>query len=371
MIDPSRRPTSRSVSRRAFLGRSAQIGALLPAAGGGLSLLLGGQSVLAGSTSARVPRSSGTTPLETVEQSYITSFGFTMSFIEAMVAKEEGFWAEEGLEIDIQGGQGTATSIQALLGGSSNYSRSGGVNSIIAIANESAPIINIATARQRSQFEVVSLPETPLATAADLEGTTVGIVSAGGQTENLLDLMLVASDVPLDSVQRPVTGVGAAAYQLATEGAVDAWISVDTDRASIEESEGIELVHFNTDEAVTMPSDSFICGTELAQAGSDTPTRFLAGLLKAMEFIMDPDNHERAVEHLRRYNPDVPAEAALFELPMVIETWTAAGDDRILDLIPEVWSAGQDTLLDAGQIEQAVDVSLLIDPQFIDMVKGR
>lgn len=351
-----------TISRRSLLRRSAGVGLLLPLAGEGFLLSLGSGVARAATRSV---------PGELVEQTYITSFGYTVSFIEAMIAKEEGFWEAEGLDIDIAGGQGTSTSIQALLTDSSQYSRAGGINSIVVIANEQAPIINIATARQRSQFEVVSLPEAGITGAADLEGKKVGIVSSGGQTENLLDLMLVKAGVPLDSVERPITGVGAAAYELARQGAVDAWIAVDSDRATIERTADVELDYFNTDDAVEMPSDSFVISTELAESGSDLPVRFLAGLHSAMEWALDESNHERAVEHLMVYNPDIDPEATLLELPLTIATWTAAGEDRLLELDVELWEQGQANAQAAGLIDETVDVELLLDTSFIDTVKGR
>lgn len=345
------------------------MGLLLPAAGGGLSLILG---ACGGDDDGQTQGPEGTVEkTEPIKQTYITSLGYTVFFIEAMIAKEEGFWAAEGLDIDIKGGQGTSTSIQALLTNTSQYSRAGGINVILAVANESAPIITIATAKQSSSFEVVSLPEAGITSAADLQGKRVGVVSAGGSTENLLDLMLVKAGIPITSVERPVTGVGAAAYELARNGSVDAWLAVDSDRASIEREAGVALNKFNTDTAVEMPSDSFIISTELAQSGDETPVRFLSGLLNAMQWALDESNHEKSIEHLRKYNPDIDSEAALLELPLTLDAWTAAGKGAILDLQPDMWAAGQANAERAGLIANSVPVDRLIDTKFMDTVKGR
>lgn len=365
--------SGRGLDRRMFLRRAGGSGLLIPLSGGAVAFLAsacgGGDS-----ESAQPVETAGgaaETGQEMVPGSYTTALGFSLSFVEVMIAKEQGYFEEEGLDLEIQGGQGTATALQAVLGGSVDIGRANAINTTIAIANEDAPITNIGTARQQGQFEVVSLPESPVETPAALEGTRCGIVSAGGATENLLDLLLVQEGIPVDSVARPVTGVGSAAYELARGGEIDAWISVDTDRATIEETGGIDLVVFNTDEYLTIPSDSYNVTQEMVDSGSDLPVRFLAGVLRAIDFARDEANWEQVVEALRVYNPEADPEQTLFEIPLLIESWTARGDENILALLPEVWESGQELLAEAGLINQTVELDRLIYTDYLEQARGR
>ncbi|MEO6019041.1 MAG: ABC transporter substrate-binding protein, partial [Knoellia sp.] len=211
-----------ALTRRSFLG-----GALV-AGGAGATFVLAG-CASQDDKQAPGPAASGDT-LKQVDGRYITALGLNLSFVEVMVAKEQGFFDKQGLNLEIKGGSGTATAIQAVLGNTVDISRTAAINAIVAAAKQDAPLVSIGTVRQRSQFDVVSLASKPLKSPKELAGKTVGVVSAGGSTENLLDMMLLSAGVDRASVKRPITGVGTAAYELAKKGQIDAWISVDTDR---------------------------------------------------------------------------------------------------------------------------------------------
>lgn len=345
------------VSRRSFLRLGATAGLLLPSAGG-MTLLLAGcgdeeQSGADGNLSA----------------SYMTASGMTLSFVETMVAKERGFFAEHGLNLEIKGGQGTATAIQAVLGGSADLTRANGINAIIAVANEQAPFVSIASVRQKSQFEVVSLPDDPIRDPAQLAGRTCGIVSTGGATENLLDVMLLNAGIDPKSVKRPVTGVGTAAYELARKGQVDAWVCVNTDRATIQKEIG-EVVHFSTDDFAPMPSDSYNTSLKMVESGSDMPVKFLAGVLKAIDYASKEENWEQVINDLRKYNPETDPDQARAELPLLVESWLAAGPDKALQMNEQTWLKGQESLVKAGLVKSAAAIEKLIYPDYLERARN-
>lgn len=377
-----RTPQTSPRTRRSFLKLSARSGLMIPLASGGLGLILSacsddgaGQAatptgqVATPTGQASVPSDSG--EREMLSARYMTAFGFGLSFMEAMVAQEQGFFEDQGLFMEILGGQGTATALQSVLGGTTQLSRANAINTTIAIANEDAPIINIGTVRQGGQFELVSLPDSPIQSPDDLkEGLTIGIVSAGGATENLLDLMLADQGIALDSVSRPVTGVGPAGFELARNGDVDAWISVNTDRATIER-DGEELVSFNIYDHVDLPSDTYNCALELVEAGDDRPARFLAGITQAIMWTSQEENWEEAIENLRVYNNEIEPEAALAEMPLLVDDWLANGEDGILRLDPDLWDRGQKSLAAIGLVDQTVEVDRLIYTAYLDEARNR
>lgn len=347
-------------SRRALLKFGAGAGLLIPSAGGMTLLLSGCGSDDEGAASSDRGKGAGT-----VKGAYMTALGLSLSFVETMVAKEQGFFENRGLDLKIQGGQGTATAIQAVLGGSADLTRANGINAIIAVAKSQAPLTSIATVRQESQFEVVSLPGKPVLSPKDLEGKTCGIVSAGGATENLLDVMLRQVGVDPKSVKRPVSGVGTAAYELAKNGAVDAWICVNTDRATIQREIG-EVVFFSTDKFATMPSDSYNTTLQMVESDSDMPVRFLAGVLDAITFASDQKNWPTVVNNLLKYNPEADRAQSLAELPLLVQSWNAAGKENVLRLDEDVWGKGQEGLKKAGLITSTVGVDKLIYPKYLE-----
>lgn len=293
------------------------------------------------------------------------------NFIEAMVDQERGFFEDEGLLLDLRGGQGGGPVIQALVGSSLEIGRTGPLTLIPAIVNQGIGLVNTATVQHLSPFEIASLPEYPILTPEEMEGRTIGVVSADGGTENILDLMLTGAGVPLEPVSRPAVGVGFAPYELARSGEVDAWVGQTTARALIEREQGIDLPYVNPDEFIELPSSSYVIPSGAAAPDGDVAVRFFAGSLRGHEFLMDESGHEQAVEDLQVYNPDIDMEPTLFELPLLMESWSFGGDDRLLELDEARWQGASDGLVVAGFIDREASVDELTDPTHLDVVKGR
>lgn len=351
--------TQSQLSRRMFLGGT------LIATGAGAAFVLAG---CAPQQNTETPGNSEAPGLAPVNGVYMTASGLSLSFVEVMVAKERGFFDEFNVNIDIKGGTGTASAIQATLSNTVDLSRTSGINSIVAVANESAPLLAIATVRQRSQFDLVSLAEKPINSPSGLAGKTVGVVSAGGSTENLLDMMLLSEGVDPSTVSRPITGVGTAAYELARSGGVDAWISVDTDRMLINDELG-PVHYFNSDEYAKVPSDTYNISTQMAESDSELPTRFLAGVLKAMEFASKPENFAQVVKDLQVYTPDADTEQSLAGLPQLVSGWSAGGTLPFLGLDDSAWTKGQDLMLAAGLLTKTVPLESLVTHKYIDAAR--
>lgn len=344
------------VTRRSFLTTTAGVATLL-ATGTGATLLVSGCA--GASQTGGKPDANGT-----VSGKYMTALGINLSFVEVVVAKERGFFSQLGLELDIKGGQGTAPAIQAVLGNSVDVSRTNAINAIVATANEGAPLLSIANVFQKSQFDLCSLADKPIKNPSELANKTVGIVSAGGATENLLDVMLIGAGVDRKSVKRPITGVGTAAYQLAKNGQIDAWISVDTDRRTINDELG-KVYYFNTSQFAKIPGDTYNVSQRLIDSGSDMPTKFLAGVLKAMAYATDQANWGQVVKDLQVYTPQTDTKASLASMPVLVEDWNSSGPDKRLQLDEGLWKSGQDALVQAGVVKKAVGLEKLLYQKYL------
>lgn len=336
---------SQAVSRRTLL-RSA---VLLPLAGAGSSFLLSacGSDDGGGSGSATA-------------QTFTTSFGFVPSYVELMVAKEQGFFEKAGVDVTVRGAEGTSPAVQALLSNSAQYTRVGGITQIISNAKQPVPLRAIGTVYQRSQYEIISMPDKPIKSPKDMQGKKIGVVSTAGTTEFLVMLMAAKAGIPLDQIQRPVTGAGAAAYQLASKGSVDAWVGLTTDRLSINKANNIELAYFNTDDFCDAPADSVYTTVDLLDSGSDAPKKVLTALAGAMEFAADPKNAEKCYESVQKYNPDVKKELLIGQLPTFAQLWTAGRTKDLLSLTPDTWTACTEQLLAAKIIDKKVELDGLI-----------
>ncbi len=111
--------------------------------------------------------------------------GISISELPFKVAELRGFWREEGLDVEailIRG----AVGMQALLGGSVDYTSASG--STIAAAVRGLPVKLVFISSSKPQFELISQPQ--LKSVEDLKGKIVGISSRGGSNDLMLQMIL-------------------------------------------------------------------------------------------------------------------------------------------------------------------------------------
>lgn len=101
------------------------------------------------------------------------------------IAQTKGFYRDEGLDVEVIFIRG-AVGMQALLGGSVDFSSASG--STIAAAVRGMPVKLVFTASAKPQFDMVALKE--IRSIADLKGKYIGISSRGGAIDLLTQLMV-------------------------------------------------------------------------------------------------------------------------------------------------------------------------------------
>lgn len=351
---------ARRLDRRSFLRRAGASAVLIPAAAGGLSVLLPSQAEASGKKNR---------PKPLVQQSFTTPFGFIPSFIETYVAAQHGFWKKQGIDVTIHGGEGTAAGLQSVISGSSQYGRGGGTD-IIAVCNQDIPVVHILQAEQAHEWQIASLASRPLKGPSDLRGKTIGIVSPGGETEILLDLMLNLSKVPTSTVKTPVVGVGPAPYELAKNGSIDGWVALDQDVYALRQT-GASIHTFDVMTYAPVPMDAYVASTSALKNQREDVVGFAAGLLEAYEFLKDKKNWPVAYKALQVYSPATPNSVIESNLTVLVKDWYAAGAKNLGVLFPEKWSHAQELFYKTGAIHKKVPVTRLIDTSIVSDAKRR
>ncbi|WP_181780139.1 ABC transporter substrate-binding protein [Pseudonocardia pini] len=340
----------KTLSRRGFLRASAGVAALVP---------LGG--VLAACASdAPAAGGSGLAP-----QSFTTTSAYSAAYYWVFLAKDKGFWSNRGLDVTIRAGQGSSTALQAMLGGSVEYSYANPLDTIVAIADQQAPIVSVAQINQRQNFAFGSLSSAPLRDPAQWAGKRIGIVSSGGATEKTLNMILSSVGVDQGSVTRPITGVGAGAAELARTGQVDGWISEINDLRFLAQA-GLGVDVLEIDPWVDVPATTIAATTRTVAEQPEEVAAFLGGVKEAVLYAADPANSAEVLSIVKGYATEVPEDKLAFELPIRVELATADGPDSVLKFKPEAWERGQQTMLDLGLITKTVPLTSLYDASIVD-----
>jgi len=299
--------------------------------------------------------------------SVMTPFGFIGDFIDVMNGYSGGYFRKYGLDAKVLGGRGTAQATQQLTAGTVQYIRSASIDMMRAVGSSQAlPLVSIATLYQASAFRMISPAEKPIRTAAELKGKTVGVVSVGGSTEILLDLMLHKVGLSRDDVPRQVTGNSPGTLQLARQGRVDCFIASAEVVAALERAhEKIEV--WSTDKYAPMPGQCYVTTREEIEKNPDRVVRFLKAMRDSVnELLTEPPKpvFERASRDFEIAGiRDV--DALVHSLEEARALWLAQGRDNLLRNVPALWDAGAKALNETG-LAQLPDPHALYTNTFID-----
>lgn len=280
----------------------------------------------------------------------MTPFGFIGDFIDLMNAYSGGHFKKQGLDAKVLGGRGSAQAIQQLASGAAQYIRAAGIDTMRAVGSEQAlPLISISTLYQAGTFRMISPAEKPIKTAEELKGKTVGVVSVGGATEILLDLILRKVGLSHDDVPRQVTGNSPGTLQLARQGRVDCFIASTEVVAALERA-GEKIESWSTDKYVPMPGQCYVTTRDEVDHHPDRALRFLRAMKASVNELMTqplPPLFERAAKDF-----EIPGIRNVDHLVGSIEAarglWLAQGRNNLLRNVPALWEAGAKALDGAG-----------------------
>ena len=148
-------------------------------------------------------------------------------YLPTTLARELGYYRDEGLDVELQDFVGGAKALQAAVGGSAEVV-SGFYDHTIQMAAEGKAFTSFVTMTRYPGLALAVSPKTAdVAAIEDLKGRVAGVTTAGSSSQMLLTYLLTRHGVPVDSVS--VTSIGSAATAIAAmeHGTVAAGMMAD------------------------------------------------------------------------------------------------------------------------------------------------
>jgi NitT/TauT family transport system substrate-binding protein len=244
-----------------------------------------------------------------------------MVYLPTALAKAKGYFADEGLDVeilDIKGGGSQAAS--ALIGGSVDFSANAIDHAIKAKVQKKdlvavhshvrLPVMGLVVAN-KYRGEIKSL--------ADLRGRPVGVTSPGSQTHMVLGFLLAKSGVKADEVK--IIGAGGSTMPLAIEkDSVHAGMMVDPFfTVFLKQGKGYTLVDMFTTKGTLDAMGGEVQGTTLLTRPDviakrpATVQKMVNALVKANKFITSSSGEELAKSLPRELAGDPKLYAESFE----------------------------------------------------------
>jgi NitT/TauT family transport system substrate-binding protein len=337
---------TRRLSRRSFMGHAAA--AAVATSGAGVLLSACGDDEAAGGSSG-----------DTEDVVFLNIVPINSSFVAELLADQNGYFKEQGLNVKMQATRGSAPAIQSVLAGSALITRAGAIETVSAASTQGAPLMNVAMIEHKSPLWFVSTKENPLKEPQDWEGTTMGLPSKGGTSEQTLDVMLKSEGVDADSVERQVVGLSPGTFELVKQGRIDGYTVGSVDgvifKQQIPEANLLDPSQYVTEGQVYLVSERTLAEKE------DQVVAYLTAIRRAVDEVLDDaPAFDKTIRALRK-TQDLPEletdRLAKATLKVHTDSWLLEGQENLLRTVPETWQKVYDQLLEIDVAESGQDPS--------------
>jgi NitT/TauT family transport system substrate-binding protein len=271
----------------------------------------------------------------------------------------EGYFEEEGFEVDVQAVDGSSQVLQAMSAGQAEIGAPG-PGPVLAARARGVDVVFIYNLYPKSVVGLLVKEESDYQDPADLTGHVIGVGTADGAEVSFARAILTDAGMAegTDYTFLPVGDGGTAAVAFLREE-VEAYAGAVSD-AAILRSRGINLREITPPEYLGFFGNGYAALADYMEANPDVIEGFGRALVKGMRFIADPANLDTALAHMAAGNPqegeDKEFAAAL--LAAVIERTTPT--EEYIDhgfgyQPPEHWEAWHQSLLDSDALSAPLE----------------
>jgi len=205
---------------------------------------------------------------------------FAGSWATAWIAKEAGYFADEGLDVELIRVGGSSRMVAAMLGGSAPIIQAGAVAALSANAAGSDVVI-IGSTGTVSPFRLMARPE--IKQPADLKGKKAGITTFGSTSDQVVRIALKHFNLEANKDVAILTfGAQPEAFAALTNGAVQVAALSYPLYPKAQKMGMRELIAFS-DLGVEDINGTVITTRTFLSQQRDTATRFMRGFARGMQ----------------------------------------------------------------------------------------
>lgn len=294
----------------------------------------------------------------------------------ATLAKELGYFKEEGLDVNIVPGQSSAATVQLLLTGRADVGVAQPDPVVIQRANANIPLVSFYAVSRRGTSVFIVKPDSAIQTLKDVKGKKVGVADLGAGSVNYLKSRLGKEGMTIKDVQLIATGYGTPGYEALKNGVVDMTVSFTGGVARMTVA-GYEVRMLpRAEEEQNQYSYNLFAQKDYIKANPDVIKGIGRATAKATVYLKN--NPEAAVRSFWRYSPDrapkdLNDKAAMKRDLAIIN---AQIRDMAADTNPddfawgsqdaETFDKSQQYLLEVGLIKKTTDPEIYFDNQFAE-----
>ena len=297
----------------------------------------------------------------TVMMSYLPAMGFSSFYC----ASDQGYYADEGLDVTIQhSSEGSMGPIKQVGANNIEFGMASGDPLIIA-RSKGTPVVYIYEVEQVNPFLVIALKDSGISKPENLLGKTVAIPGAGGPQQIITEAILLKSGLDYHNVTFvPMAGQETAALLEHKTDAMAGHIFNLYLLKSMGKGGDLNVIYGR--DYANMVGNGVITNEKTLNENPELVKKFVRATDKGFKFAMD--NPEKAVDiYIKNWAPQY-ADKRDFQLgfwkELINETYQPdeypPGQMR-----GEQWTVTQDVLYDLGMIDHKIDLNKAYTTEFV------
>ncbi len=286
-----------------------------------------------------------------------------LPLVAVYAAQELGYFAEQGLEVDIQHSLGGAD--QLLVGGEADFISADAGHLLRLRADPGLPFMAIALFGQRGQQAFIALSDSGISDPKDWEGKTFGY-------KNTIppEYLAIVNSAQVDRSKVQEVSVG---YdpRILTDGQVDLLAVFKSNEpntvGNIVRDRGLDVVSFDAaDYEMPTMGLTFVTRNDFAEENPETVTRFVKATMKGMEYAFA--NTEETLDFVLKYaeGEDRDHMRYMMETEMKDSTSPLTDQNGFGWMTSQQWQNFHDSLLEYEGLPKAVDVDTVFTNRFLD-----
>ncbi len=284
-------------------------------------------------------------------------------YIPFYIAKEKGFFQEQGFDVEVVEGDGGPSSVQLI---STGTYKIGTVpaSSLITLKSKGGKLKSIAAIYQKTPTAILSLKETGIKTPQDLYGKKLGYNPASMVTQ---EYWAFAEKVGLDRSKIKETEIGWVKGELLVSGKVDAQVEWISNVLVAMETEGhaVDALWF-ADYNFDAYGETLAVNEEFLSQNPKKVKKLLKAVIKGWEYTLN--NKDEAVKIFIDLFPEIDKTFARNALDQIekLTKGEITQEKGFGYQTNETWEATQDMLLGQSLINSKVDLDSLFTNEFLN-----
>jgi NitT/TauT family transport system substrate-binding protein len=303
------------------------------------------------------------TPKPLVKITFRLSWTKEGTYASYYLAKAKGFYTDEGLDVTIQEGSGSGTSIQAVASGNSTFALADGT-SVQGAVQEGTPVLTVATINQLSPYGVICRKDANVNSVADLVGKKVFIV--GGSGEDLVFPAFLQLNNVDPSKVTVVNGDTSAEGPAVINGNVQCGVEFAAAFVGLLKQQAPDLqvntIMFGENKANTV-SQGIIASTNTVANHPDWVKAFVKATLRGNEYTVD--HPDEAINALLKDSPDLQKATETDLLNAAISTWHANSSIPWGCSVATDWTFSEKLMVDQKVFSKTIPLDKYFTNQFV------